>query len=284
VDNFSKIKNFSLDLVFPRFCFGCQKEGTYLCNDCRSLLDISEFNYCLCDRNPQQLLPQQKSGKPFGTAQGKCNRCQNKILSGLYFALPYKEKQLTKKLIHNFKYKPYIKDLAETLSSVLIEHFIKTNKNTNEIWENSVLVPVPLDKTKLKIRGYNQSAELAKELAKVLQIPVVSDVLIKVKHTDSQMELSKVEREKNLQGVFAISPTRHSGESQNPECLQCSWIPGPRLLGGQEARNDSEDLYGKKIFLVDDVYTTGATMQECAKILKESGAKQVWGIAIAREG
>ena len=188
-------------------------------------------------------MPKQKNGK--------CNRCQNKKLSGLYFALPYKERELTRKLIFQFKYPPYLKELAETLAGILIEHFIVSKKNADEIWENSILIPVPLDKNKLRSRGYNQSEELAKELAKILKIPVISGCLIKIKSTKPQMELSKEEREKNLQNVFLI---------KNPA-----------------------EIRGKKIFLVDDVYTTGSTMAECAKILKSAGVKQVWGIAIARE-
>ena len=240
---FSKIKIFLLDLFFPKFCLGCQKEGIYLCDDCRTLLDISEYNYCLCDTKPIRL--------PSMQLTGKCSRCQDKKLSGLFSALPYKEKTLTRKLIYQFKYQPYLKDLAKTLASILIEHFVISGKNTDEIWENSVLIPVPLDKKKLKIRGYNQSEELAKELSNILQIPVISDVLIKIKSTKPQMELSKEQREKNLEGVFEI---------KNPEKFS-----------------------GKKIFLVDDVYTTGSTMQECAKTLKENGIKTVWGIVIARE-
>ena len=232
-----------LDLFFPKFCLGCQKEGTYLCDDCRTLLDISEYNYCLCNTKPQRLPPDQKSGK--------CQRCQDKKLSGLFSALPYKEKTLTRKLIYQFKYQPYLKDLAKTLASILIEHFVISGKNTDEIWENSVLIPVPLHKKKLKIRGYNQSEELAKELSKILQIPVLSDILVKIKSTKPQMELKKEEREKNLEGVFAVS--------------------------------DTAKFAGKKIFLVDDVYTTGSTMEECAKTLKQAGAKNIWGIVIARE-
>jgi competence protein ComFC len=250
VDNSpDKNKDFLLDLFFPKFCLGCQKEGTYLCDDCRALLDIAEFNYCLCDTNPQRLPPDSKTGK--------CQRCQNKKLSGLYFALPYKEKQLTKKLIYQFKYKPYLKDLAKTLASILIEHFIISGKNTDEIWNNGVLIPVPLDKNKLKIRGYNQSEELAKELAEVLKIPVISDYLVKIKSTKPQMELTKAEREKNIKGVFIIK--------KDTKCPTAHFI-------------------SKKIFLVDDVYTTGSTMEECAKVLRDAGAKQVWGIALAREG
>lgn len=242
-----KFKKFLLDLLFPKFCLGCKKEGSYLCDDCRSLLDISEFNYCLCSVKPMRL--------PIGNSDwqnGKCQRCENKKLSGLYFALAFKEKSLTRKLIYHFKYKPYLKDLSETLAGILIEHFVLSGKNINEVWENSVLMPVPLDKKKLKNRGYNQSEELAKKLSETLKIPVISNVLIKTRRTDSQAELKKEAREKNLQGVFAI---------KNPDKIQ-----------------------SKKIFLVDDVYTTGSTMEECAKTLQESGVKSVWGIAIAREG
>jgi ComF family protein len=245
------VKKVLLDLFFPKFCLGCKKEGGYLCEDCKSLLDICEYNYCLCDR-PQRLYPILKTGK--------CNKCSDKKLAGLYFALPFKENFLAKKLIHQFKYEPYLlKDLSKTLASILVEHFIKAGINTNEIWENAVLISVPLDKKKLKKRGYNQTEELAKELSKIINIPIFSDVLIKIKQTESQMELKKLEREKNLLGAFSISLICHSRESGNP-------------------------VSGKKVFLVDDVYTTGSTMAECAKVLKSAGAKSVWGIAIAREG
>lgn len=239
-----KTKEFLKDLLFPKFCLGCKKEGVFLCQDCRSLLDISEFDYCLCDQKPIRLPPESKSGK--------CQRCQNKKLSGLYFALSYKENSLTKKLIRQFKYQPYIKELSKTLASILIEHFLLSKKNTDEIWQNSILIPVPLDNKKLKTRGYNQSEELAKELSKILKIPVFSDVLIKTKNTPPQMELSKLEREKNLINAFCV--------------------------------RNSEKISGKKIFLVDDVYTTGSTMEQCATVLRENKAKSVWGVAIAREG
>jgi len=244
VDNF---KDYILDLFFPKFCLGCKKEGSYLCEDCRGLLDICEFNYCLCEQGHSML--------PVNSKLGKCNKCNDRKLFGLYFALPYKDNVLTKKLICQFKYQPYLKDLASTLASILIEHFIKTGKNTNEIWvpggKSAVLVPVPLHFKKMRERGYNQSEELAKELSKILQIPVISNNLIKIKSTKAQAESTKLEREKNLQGAFKI---------KNPA-----------------------EFSGKKIFLVDDVYTTGSTMQDCAKILKENGAKSVWGICIARE-
>lgn len=235
-------KTFLLDLFFPKFCLGCQKEGSFLCEDCRSLLEILEWDYCLCSHGLHSI--------PGKTDKGKCPKCSPKKLAGLYFAVSFKN-PLAKKLIHQFKYEPYTKSLAKTLASLLIEHFVLTKKNTNEIWQNSVLVPVPVDNKKLKIRDYNQSEELAKELSNVLEIPMIPDCLIKTKATAPQMELSKIEREGNLIGAFEII---------NPE-----------------------KIYNKKIFLVDDVYTTGSTMEECAKTLRQAGAKSVWGICIARE-
>jgi len=237
-----KFKESILDLFFPKFCLGCKKEGSYLCDDCRALLDINEFNYCLCDK-PLRI--------PHTQLTGKCSRCSEKSLSGLYFALPYKENPLTKKLIYQFKYQPYLKDLAKTLASILIEHFILSGKNTDDIWKNSILIPVPLSKDKFKERGYNQSEELSKELSKVLQIPVILNNLIKTKSTKAQAESTKSEREKNLQGGFIV---------KNPSAIAQG-----------------------RVFLVDDVYTTGSTLNECAKILKESGVKQVWGVTMARE-
>lgn len=238
-----EIRDFFLGLFFPSFCLGCNKEGTFLCQDCRSILEISEYHYCLCGKNPLRLPP--------GNKKGTCQKCRANKLSGLYFALAYKEKSLTRKLIHQFKYEPYIKTLAGVLSSIIIEHLVITKNNSDGIWQNAILIPVPLEKSKLKNRGYNQAQELAKELSKILEVNVISGNLIKTRKTLSQKDLSAKERQENIKGAFLV---------KNPI----------------EVKN-------KKIFLVDDVYTTGSTMEECANVLKKAGAIQVWGITIARE-
>jgi competence protein ComFC len=230
------LKNFLLDLFFPKFCFSCQREGSYLCEDCLATIDILYWCFCLCEK-PQRL-PEAR----------KCRNCQKKQLNGLYFAASYKN-NLVKKIIHRFKYDPYIKELSQPLASLIITHLSLIQKNFPG--GNFLLVPVPLSKKKLKRRGFNQSEEIAKELSKNLGIPVSSDALIKEKETSPQMELSKEERAENIKGVFDV--------------------------------NNQEKIRGKKILLVDDVYTTGATMEECARVLKQSGAKEVWGIAVARE-
>lgn len=257
----NKTKEFFLNLFFPRFCLGCKKEETYLCQDCRATLEISEHQYCLCNKNPLRLpspthlstskgcLPPHLSIGKRNKA-GKCKRCYSKKLSGLYSSLSYQEKSLTKKLIHQFKYPPYIKELAKPLSSLIIEHFLLLNKNPQQICQRGILISVPLFKRKLKKRGFNQTEEIAKELSKTLMVPLISDNLIKIKETSPQVELSEKERRENLRSAFFC---------KNPALIK-----------------------QKKIFLIDDVYTTGSTMEECAKTLKKSGAKEVWGIVVAR--
>lgn len=110
---------------------------------------------------------------------------------------------------------------------------------------------VPLEKKRLKSRGYNQAEVLAKELSQILEIPLIVDNLVKTRKTLPQAKLSAKERGENVKNAFSV---------KNPA-----------------------EIIGKKIFLIDDVYTTGSTMEECATVLKNAGARQVWGVAIARE-
>ncbi len=242
---FTKAKHFFLELFFPSFCLGCSKEGVLLCYDCRSILEISEYHYCLCGNNPLRLPPESR--------QGKCSRCQDKKLTGLYSALSYKEKFLTRKLIRQFKYEPYyLKTLSKTLADILLEHLFLAKKLTPEIWEKSIIIPVPLEKGKWKDRGYNQSELLGQEIGQALNVPLLLGNLIKIKKTDSQMKLKAKDREENVREAFKV---------KNPV-----------------------EFAGKKVFLVDDVYTTGSTMEECARVLRNAGAKSVWGIIVAREG
>jgi ComF family protein len=217
------IKNFLLDLFFPKFCLGCQREGDYLCPDCKSILDINQ--------NHQKF----KMGH----------------LSDLYFITEYKN-FLIKKLIQYLKYEPFCKELAKDLSLLIIDHFQLIDKEP-EFLKNKkdwVLIPVPLEKRKIKWRGYNQAEEIAKNLSQFLKIPLLSNCLIKIKKTRPQVELSLEERKENVKGAFLV---------KNEKLIK-----------------------NKKILLVDDVFTTGATMLECARILKEAGVKEIVGIVIAR--
>jgi ComF family protein len=216
----SSLKNFLLELFFPQFCLLCKKEGEYLCQDCRATLEIS--------------LSHQK----YST----------KNLNDLYFALPY-QNHFVKNLIQSFKYEPFIKELSKPLASLIIEHFQLIEKPITD-FSNYILIPIPLKEKRQRWRGFNQAEEIAIELSKFLKIPLINDVLIKIKETLPQVELSERERKENISGAFSLK--------------------------------NNEKIIGRKILLVDDVYTTGSTMEEAARVLKKAGAKEVIGIVIAR--
>lgn len=205
----------------------------------------------LIDISEYQYCPFCKSAKIV--LDGKtCKTCKkHKKLKGLYCATSY-QNFVVKKMLKLFKYSPFIKELAKPLSFLIIAHFQILNKSFPQNLEEKgfVLIPVPLHKRKLKWRGFNQAEELAKELSLFFKIPLIKNVLIKTKETLPQVELKEREREENIKNAF--------------QCVK------------------PESIKKRKILLVDDVFTTGATMEECAKVLKQAGAKEIYGIAIAR--
>ena len=135
-----------------------------------------------------------------------------------------------------------VKQLAKPLAELIRERIWKKLET-----ENWLVVPVPLSKNKLRHRGYNQAELIAGELSDNVR----ADILFKKFHTKSQVEVkNKEERLANIIGSFEI---------KNPEKIK-----------------------GKKIILIDDVLTTGATMREAKKVFKQAGAKKVVGVVVAR--
>ena len=230
------LKELVLDILFPKFCVNCGKEGDYLCPDCFSLIEILDRQYCPFCSAPKVV--------PDGKTCSSCHR--TKTLKGLFCAASY-DNFIIRKLVRQFKYEPFVKGLSQTLSFLIITHFLRLNKTD---FHSFVLVSVPQRKRKLKYRGFNPAEEIAKGLSEDLKILLLPDALVKIKQTPPQIELNKEERKTNIKGVFACSK--------------------PELIKNQ------------KILLVDDVFTTGATMEECALTLKKAGAKEVWGAVVAR--
>ena len=232
-----KIQNFVLNLLYPQFCFNCGQEATsYLCEDCKSTLEILQSHQKYSSQKGEE---NKFSSSPFAVARD---------LKDLYFALPY-QNLLIKNLIRKFKYQPFVRELAIPLTSLIITHFQLIEKSPTEFFD-FILIPVPLEKRKLKWRGFNQAEEIGKELSKFLKISLLNNVLAKIKETPSQVELSDEERKENIKGVFLVK--------------------------------DEELIKNRKILLIDDIYTTGATMEECARVLKTAGAKEIIGIVVAR--
>ena len=116
--------------------------------------------------------------------------------------------------------------------------------------EYSLLLPVPLHIKRLRDRGFNQSLLLAKEMGKKYKLPVNFSLLKRCKFTLTQTGLNKAEREKNIKGAFVVT--------------------------------DKKKVAGENIILIDDVYTTGATINECAKVLLKAGAQKVAVLTLSR--
>jgi ComF family protein len=146
--------------------------------------------------------------------------------------------------IHQLKYRN-LRALAEPLAK-LLNDYLATYPIPGE-----VLVPVPLHQKRLRERGYNQSSLLAKELGKLTNLPVVDDCLIRQRHAPPQTRSATVEeRRNNVAGAFACRDHR---------------------------------LQDEQVLLIDDVSTSGATLDACAAALKAIGATSVWGLVLARE-
>lgn len=150
----------------------------------------------------------------------------------------------TQALIHAFKYQGY-SFLADFLGERMAQEFIKYPELTPIDW----VVPVPLYPKKRRVRGYNQSQLLAESFCKRTGLLLRGEVLLRQRDTLSQARLKRAERLTNMAGAFAALP----------------------------------EVKGKRILLIDDVATTGATLEGCAVALKQAGAKQVTAFTLARE-
>ena len=116
--------------------------------------------------------------------------------------------------------------------------------------QSDFIMPVPIHITRMLKRKYNQASLIVSYLSKIYSKPVLYTTLLRVKATQSQGHLSTSERKQNVSGVFAV---------KHPDKIK-----------------------GKNILLIDDVFTTGATVNECAKILKKNGANKVFVLTFAR--
>ncbi len=189
--------------------------------------------------------------RPYQKNGAVCHGCRKSTaLDGLFIARPYRNR-LLKKLVFALKYR-FIDAAADPLALLLAESLAHHPLSLPDL-----VVPVPLHPRRLRFRGFNQAEVLARTLMKKLlpgtPVPVCADLLSRIRFTKPQMKTdSKSERLANLSDAFTV-PVE---------------VAGP--------------LVGKYVWLVDDIATTGTTLDECARSLKRAGAKTVWGIVIAR--
>jgi len=161
---------------------------------------------------------------------------------------PY-DNEAVRKLLQAFKYRGFEK--AKSPIEALIGKYLDGVNLRNMLPKDTVIIPIPLHKKRLRERGFNQAEEIAKILGSYLGLSIQNKVLIKTLDTKHQTSLAnKDERLKNVSGSLAIS-----GDA---------------------------NLKGKNILLVDDVYTTGATMNEAIKVLRRSGTKEIFAFVVAK--
>jgi competence protein ComFC len=227
-----------IDFIFPKKCVVCKKHGSYLCSKCFSYLSFDAKSLCLLCNKPT-----------FNNlTHPKCKRKQG--IDGCFSALTYNK--TVQKLIFNFKYKPYLTDLKTVLSDLFYESIIQNEQFIAQIKKGKwILVPIPLSKTKLRKRGYNQAEILAQELSKKLNIPV-QNLLMRTRETKTQVGLTNLQRKLNIKDAFSLI-------------------------------NHKSLIINQNVWLVDDVVTTGSTLLEASKVLKRAGVDKVFGLTLARD-
>jgi ComF family protein len=239
-----KIANTVVDLLFPPRCVNCHRPGAWLCTHCLDEIEVIEPPICY------------RCGKPLEKGQASlsiasagsppiCSRCRGKEsqLAG-FFAYGLHAGPL-REAIHELKYED-LRALASPLGKLMSEGWSRLRLQSKDI---DVIVPVPLHASRLRQRGYNQAVLLARELGARIDRPVVEDVLVRVRATAPQVDLGARERKENVRDAFKAM---------------------------------DRSLEGKRVLLLDDVCTTGSTLEAACSALRQANASSVWGYTLAR--
>ncbi len=236
-----------MELLYPRKCVFCgssipmksyvgimqKKSYDLLCGDCRkNITDVYiEEPYCF------------KCGKQLDSMTREycsdCKRLSHTYDRGLSV---FKYHNNVKEAIYRFKYKD-----CRCYGRFFGEQMAERYKEIIKKWQPDAIVPVPIHKTRMRKRGYNQAELIGRALSDMLNIPMDTGALLRTGKTEPQKKLSKEIRIKNVENAFKVSinVVRYS-----------------------------------KIILVDDIYTTGATINACARVLKQAGVQEVYFISI----
>jgi ComF family protein len=226
-----RLGGLTLDFLLPKTCLACGSAGELLCAGCRRSLPRLYPPIC------------PKCGRPqaSGVLCASCVRWTSSI-DGI--RAPFRFGGAIREAVHQFKYRN-LRILARPLAE-LMNDYLDRNPLPAEL-----LVPVPLHPKRMRERGYNQSELLARELGRLISLPLISDQLVRRKYAQPQARTKSVaERQVNMVDAFAC---------------------------------EGNAMAGRKVLLIDDVSTSAATLDACAAALKSSGAVSVWGLVLARE-
>jgi ComF family protein len=191
-----------------------------------------------------EVCPECKAHSFRGRTHKSCKKPYG--LDGAFSAWQYK--RVIRKAILGLKYR-----FAPEIAKELAKAFVSEIKKRPLQLSKPILVPIPLHPSRKRWRGFNQSEEVGKVLAQNMRWEFRPDLLIRKKSTQPQTELKRSQRKHNVKGAFALSPKYQS------------------LITSH-----------RSLIILDDVWTTGSTIKEAARVLKRKGAKSVWGLTVSR--
>ncbi|HOW35113.1 MAG TPA: ComF family protein [Candidatus Omnitrophota bacterium] len=238
---FGKLLNGLCDLVYPRNCLVCKK---YITSDKKGQALCASCLGLIEPNHPPFCL---KCSRHLASDLGQsyCQECRHDKhhFDSAWAAVIYNDAM--KKLLHLFKYgdRTALADTFAELTFSFVENY------HIDICRFDLVIPIPLHPTRLRERGYNQSQLLSQRLSGKFNLQQNEKILKRIVHTKNQALLGKKERWTNIHGAFRI--------------------------------NDQFPVFKKSVLVVDDLLTTGATISEVAKVLKEAGAKEVCGLTLA---
>jgi len=229
-----------LGILYPSRCPFCDgvldiANDSGICSICEKEVEFVKEPYCkIC-------------GKPIESeVEELCVDCKKRRFSFEYGRAVFVYNYSMKNAVARFKYNGRY-EYAEYFASQAVRMY---GNWINEISPDA-LIPVPIHKSRYRQRGYNQAQVIAERIGEKLDIPVINNLIIRVKQTLPQKELSVIERRKNLYGAFGMV-------------------------------EEMKELYHelKCVIMIDDIYTTGSTIETCADILRKSGIGKVYFLCI----
>jgi len=236
-----------LSTLFPSRCLLCQKtvvaqldnENIEICPDCLRQLPYNE-NSCRQCALPLAIDLEEEV---------LCGRCMKNPPAFDYSYSPLRYEGDIVRLVHQLKFNEKI-TVSRSLSEIMLKYLSIKMAEQGESHSNSpdCLLPVPLHNSRLRQRGFNQSIELARVVAKQLNIPIEFDAISRRRSTTSQMGLDAKQRRKNIKGAFLVV----------------------------------KEVSARHVLIIDDVMTTGSTVDELARTLKKSGVEKVGVLSFSR--
>ena len=215
------------------------------CPICHDIIDAGYEMICAKCVKMLPVLPDhccKKCGKPIPELENYCHDCKVGEHEFTQGVSVFLYDEIMRASIAYFKYLG-----RREYGKFYAASIWKYRKQALSLWKAEVIVPVPVHSSRKAVRGYNQAEVIAKELGEYMNLPVVIDAVIRCGKTKAQKELTPEERKKNLQNAFA--------KGKNP----FPW---------------------KRVLLIDDIYTTGSTVDAVTRVLKALGGEQIYVVSV----